>query len=143
MVSGKEIHILVDSGSTHSFIDEKVVKALGIKTEPTIPMIVSVANGYRMVSKVICPELNWEIQGFQFSYPVRTLKLGGCDFLLGCNWFGAHNLIELHFHQLTVTIIQKDGNVILRALPQKNGSRLAASDSLIGLLGRITYDLFG
>ncbi|KAK4397243.1 hypothetical protein Sango_1560900 [Sesamum angolense] len=72
MVRGKEIHILVDSGSTHSFIDEKVVKALGIKIEPTIPMIVSVANGYRMVSKVICPELNWEIQGFQFSYPLLS-----------------------------------------------------------------------
>ncbi|KAK4394519.1 hypothetical protein Sango_1606200 [Sesamum angolense] len=104
MVNGKEIHILIDSSSTHSFIDEKVVKALGIKVEPTTPMMVSVADGYRMISKVICPELSWEIQGLQFSYPVRTLKLGGCDFVLGCDWLGAYNPVELDFQQLTVTI---------------------------------------
>ncbi|KAL0355175.1 UNVERIFIED_CONTAM: hypothetical protein Sradi_3964400 [Sesamum radiatum] len=109
MVNGKEKHILIDSGSTHSFIDEKVANALGIKTELTTPMIVSVADGYRMMSKEICPQLSWEIQGFQFSYPVRTLKLGRCDFLLGCDWLGAHNLVELDFHQLIVTISQKDG----------------------------------
>ncbi|KAL0374355.1 UNVERIFIED_CONTAM: Transposon Ty3-G Gag-Pol polyprotein [Sesamum radiatum] len=118
IVNGKEIHILIDSGSTHSFIDEKVAKALGIKTKLTTPMIVSVADGYRMMSKVICPELSWEIQG-------------------------AHNPVELDFHQLTVTISQKDGKVILRALPQKNGSMLITPDSLSGLLGRKTYNLFG
>ncbi|KAL0409740.1 UNVERIFIED_CONTAM: hypothetical protein Sradi_1908400 [Sesamum radiatum] len=143
IVNGKEIHILIDSGSTHSFIDEKVAKALGIKTELTTLMVVSVADGYKMMSKVICPELSWEIQGFQFTYPVRTLKLGGCDFVLGCDWLGAHNPVELDFDQLTVTISQKDGKVILRALPQKNGSMLITPDSLSGLLGRKTYDLFG
>ncbi|KAL0361912.1 UNVERIFIED_CONTAM: hypothetical protein Sradi_3875700 [Sesamum radiatum] len=100
VVNGKEIHILVDSGSTHSFIDEKVVKALGIKTEPTTSMLVSVADGYRMMSTTICPKFSWEVQGFQFSYPARTLKLGGCDFMLGCDWLGDHNPVELDFHQL-------------------------------------------
>ncbi|KAL2245946.1 UNVERIFIED_CONTAM: Retrovirus-related Pol polyprotein from transposon 17.6 [Sesamum indicum] len=37
-VNGKEIHILIDSGSTHSFIDEKVVKALNLKIEEVTPM---------------------------------------------------------------------------------------------------------
>ncbi|KAL0318287.1 UNVERIFIED_CONTAM: Retrovirus-related Pol polyprotein from transposon.6 [Sesamum angustifolium] len=87
MVNRKEIHILIDSGSTHSFIDEKVVKALGFKVEPTTPMMVSVADGYRMISK--------------------------------------------------------DEKVILRALPQKKGSKFAASESLHGFLGRKTYDLLG
>ncbi|KAL0446034.1 UNVERIFIED_CONTAM: hypothetical protein Slati_1731300 [Sesamum latifolium] len=128
MVNGQKIHILIASGSTHSFIDEKVAKALGIKTELTTPMIMSVADGYRMMSNVICPELSWEIQDFQFSYPVRTLKLEGCDFMFGCDWLGAHNPVELDFHQLIVTISQKDGKVILRAIPQKNGSMLIASD---------------
>ncbi|KAK4400563.1 Retrovirus-related Pol polyprotein from transposon [Sesamum angolense] len=40
MVNGKEIHIFVDSGNTHSFLDEKVVKALEIKTELTTPMAI-------------------------------------------------------------------------------------------------------
>ncbi|KAL0283987.1 UNVERIFIED_CONTAM: hypothetical protein Sangu_2853300 [Sesamum angustifolium] len=127
--------IFVDSGRTHNFLDEKVVKTLGIKTELTTLMIVSVADGYRMISRVICPDFSWEIQGFQFSYPVRTLKLRGCDFVLGCDWVGAHNPVELDFHQLTVTITQKDGKVILRALPQKGDSKLVIANSLSELLG--------
>ncbi|KAL0361532.1 UNVERIFIED_CONTAM: hypothetical protein Sradi_3837700 [Sesamum radiatum] len=134
VINGKEIHILMDSESTHSFIDEKVVKALGIKTEPTTPMLVSVADGYGMMSTTICHKLSWEVQSFQFSYPVRTLKLGGCDFVLGCDWLGDHNPIELDFHQLTVTISQQDGKVILRALPHKSSSISAALSLLVELL---------
>ncbi|KAL2245963.1 UNVERIFIED_CONTAM: Retrovirus-related Pol polyprotein from transposon [Sesamum indicum] len=37
-VNGREIQILVDSGSTHSFINEKLMKALDLKTEETTPM---------------------------------------------------------------------------------------------------------
>ncbi|KAL0322049.1 UNVERIFIED_CONTAM: Retrovirus-related Pol polyprotein from transposon.6 [Sesamum calycinum] len=39
MVNGKEVHMLVGSGSTHKFINEKVVKALEIKIEPTTPIV--------------------------------------------------------------------------------------------------------
>ncbi|KAL0428357.1 UNVERIFIED_CONTAM: Transposon Ty3-G Gag-Pol polyprotein [Sesamum latifolium] len=127
----------------HSFIDEKVVKQLGIKTEPTTPMLVSVVDGYRMMSTTICPKFSWEVQGFQFSYPVRTLKLGGCDFVLGYDWLGAHNPVELDFHQLTVTINQQDGKVIMRALPHKNSSGFAISSPLSELLRKRSYGLFG
>ncbi|KAL2228965.1 UNVERIFIED_CONTAM: hypothetical protein Sindi_1876200 [Sesamum indicum] len=78
-INGKDIHIFIDSGSTHSFIDEKVIKALNLKTEDTTPMMVSIADGYRLMSKIFCPELQWEIQGSQFSYLARALKLGGCE----------------------------------------------------------------
>ncbi|KAL2231733.1 UNVERIFIED_CONTAM: RNA-directed DNA polymerase [Sesamum indicum] len=106
-VNGKEIHILIDSGNTYTFVDENVIRALGIKTECTTSMMMSIADGYKLLSRIIYPELSWEIQSHQFSYPVRALKLGGCDFVLSCDWLGAHNLVELDFHQLIVTISQK------------------------------------
>ncbi|KAK4385824.1 hypothetical protein Sango_2706400 [Sesamum angolense] len=97
VVNGKEILIFFGSGSTHSFLDEKVVKALGIKTELTTPMI-----------------------------------LGGCDFVLGCDWLRAHNPVELDFHQLTVTISQKDGKVIESSTTEskKKGIENRAADAL-------------
>ncbi|KAK4399250.1 hypothetical protein Sango_1400500 [Sesamum angolense] len=44
-VNGKDIHILIDSGSTHCFIDEKVVQVLGCTLEQTTPMAVRIADG--------------------------------------------------------------------------------------------------
>ncbi|KAL0420984.1 UNVERIFIED_CONTAM: Retrovirus-related Pol polyprotein from transposon.6 [Sesamum latifolium] len=44
-VNGKDMHVLIDSGSTHCFIDEKVVQVLGCRLEPTTPMTVRIADG--------------------------------------------------------------------------------------------------
>ncbi|KAL0317386.1 UNVERIFIED_CONTAM: Transposon Ty3-G Gag-Pol polyprotein [Sesamum angustifolium] len=55
MVNGKEVHMLVGSRSTHNFINEKVVKALEIKIEPTTPIVVTVAVGYKMTKPQSMP----------------------------------------------------------------------------------------
>ncbi|KAL0332798.1 UNVERIFIED_CONTAM: hypothetical protein Scaly_2181300 [Sesamum calycinum] len=54
-VNGKDIHILIDSGSTHCFIDEKVVQVLGCKLEQTTSMAVRIADGGRVMSKFFYP----------------------------------------------------------------------------------------
>ncbi|KAG8370608.1 hypothetical protein BUALT_Bualt13G0001100 [Buddleja alternifolia] len=76
---GLEIQILIDNGSTHCFLDENIVQRLGCVTEYTTPMMVSVADGGKMISRKVCPKFVWGIQGQRFEYPVRVIKLGGCD----------------------------------------------------------------
>ena len=44
-VKRKPLHILIDSGSTHNFLDVEVAKKLGCKLEKVGPMRVDVANG--------------------------------------------------------------------------------------------------
>ncbi|KAL0361148.1 UNVERIFIED_CONTAM: Retrovirus-related Pol polyprotein from transposon.6 [Sesamum radiatum] len=75
-VNGKDIHILTDSGSTHCFIDEKVVQVLGCRVEPATPMIVRIANGGRMTSKLFCPNFCWEIQGHYCTHPITITQDG-------------------------------------------------------------------
>ncbi|KAK4390414.1 hypothetical protein Sango_2104700 [Sesamum angolense] len=45
LIVDKEVHILVDSCSTHCFVNEKVLGALRCKVEHTIPMEVRVMDG--------------------------------------------------------------------------------------------------
>ncbi|GJS72729.1 reverse transcriptase [Tanacetum coccineum] len=48
---GKQVvHILIDCGSTHNFLDIHTAKKLGCRLAKTTPMQVSVANGQRMMS---------------------------------------------------------------------------------------------
>ncbi|KAG8385566.1 hypothetical protein BUALT_Bualt03G0058500 [Buddleja alternifolia] len=80
---GQKIQILIDSGSTHCFLDENTVQRLGCVTEYTTPMMVSVADGGKMISRKVCPKFVWGIQGQRFEYPVKVIKLGGCAMVLG------------------------------------------------------------
>ncbi|KAG8376226.1 hypothetical protein BUALT_Bualt09G0041000 [Buddleja alternifolia] len=48
VVKGQDVHILIDSGSTHCFLDESTAHKLGCKLDYTTPMIVSVADGSKM-----------------------------------------------------------------------------------------------
>ncbi|KAK3009443.1 hypothetical protein RJ639_013192 [Escallonia herrerae] len=65
------ISILIDSGSTHNFIDPKIV----IKThcQPTeIPnTLVTIANGTKVESTAVCKELKWSMQGHDFCSDVK------------------------------------------------------------------------
>ncbi|KAL0392814.1 UNVERIFIED_CONTAM: hypothetical protein Sradi_2504200 [Sesamum radiatum] len=133
-VNGKDIHILIDSGSIHCFVDEKMAQVLGCKLEPTTPMMVRIEDGGRVLSKFFCSNFCWEIQSHEFSHPVRVLKLGGYECILGCDWLSANNPIGLDFHLLQVTITQVGKKVILKALTEKANLRTLSVYSLNKLL---------
>ncbi|KAL0313371.1 UNVERIFIED_CONTAM: Retrovirus-related Pol polyprotein from transposon.6 [Sesamum radiatum] len=103
-----EIHVLIDSGSTHCFIDEDAAVQLGCQLEGITPVHVSVADDSKLVSRLYCPEFSWEMQGHIFSYPVRTLRLGGCHMVLGGNWLRKHSPVEFDYDKMSVTVTRKD-----------------------------------
>ena len=59
----KLLHILVDSGSTHNFLDLTVVKGLGYPLQAIDPVSISVANGQEMWCHHMCKQFTWEVQG--------------------------------------------------------------------------------
>ncbi|KAL0324565.1 UNVERIFIED_CONTAM: Transposon Ty3-G Gag-Pol polyprotein [Sesamum calycinum] len=89
-----------DEDATVSFHAMGGITVLGCTLEQTTPMAVRIADGGRVMSKYFCPTFCWEIQGHHFSHPVRVLKLGGYNCVLGCDWLSINNPIELDFHQL-------------------------------------------
>ena len=55
--------ILVDTSSTHNFLDQRVVKRLGIPTQSVDTLSVSVANGDKMWVTKLCSKVQWEYGG--------------------------------------------------------------------------------
>jgi hypothetical protein len=51
-----KIHILVDTGSTHNFLDVAMAKRIGCKVIQTKPMTVSVAGGKKLMSMCVCKD---------------------------------------------------------------------------------------
>ncbi|KAH6767857.1 CDPK-related kinase 3 [Perilla frutescens var. hirtella] len=72
-VGGQKLHILINSGSTLSFIREDTAKSLGCALELTRPIMVRLANGNRMITSIRVNGFKWTIQDHQFTYSPRTL----------------------------------------------------------------------
>ncbi|XP_019191750.1 PREDICTED: uncharacterized protein LOC109186281 [Ipomoea nil] len=110
---GKQaITILVDSGSTHSFLDPRVLNQMKIIPEKSSPLMVTVANWNTMVCDLKCDGLKWQVQNVVFERDFRVLKLGGCDMVLGMDWIDNFAPIPLHTRPPGISF-HKDGRRVL------------------------------
>lgn len=60
------LRILIDTGSTHSYINSQLVHNLELKQKANKPLVVTLADGRKANSSFGCPEAAWEIQGYKF-----------------------------------------------------------------------------
>lgn len=80
-VGDHKLNILLDTGSTLSFLQEDTTKKLGCQIHTDRPLLVRVANGQKLVSTRRATDFKWQVQGHEFQYYPRLLK--GCDMILG------------------------------------------------------------
>ncbi|XP_031495574.1 uncharacterized protein LOC116261101 [Nymphaea colorata] len=83
---GRTVSVLVDTGSIHNFISEKLAKALGCKIDTQPVFDVVVGDGNTLKFKGRCNEEKLEIQGHCFAVQVYTLAMVGADLVLGVHW---------------------------------------------------------
>ncbi|PHT63422.1 hypothetical protein T459_32786 [Capsicum annuum] len=79
----KGLHVLIDTGSSHNFINPNLVQRLGCAVRSTSPQMVAAANGSMKVDKI--KTITWLLQGAEFSADFLLLPLGSCGVCLGCN----------------------------------------------------------
>lgn len=78
--------ILVDSGSTHNFLDSNVAKELNVNSEIVPTFQVSLADGKQIQGGEVCKSFNWEMQGQQSCDDTFLLPLTDYDLILGIQW---------------------------------------------------------
>ncbi|XP_071928143.1 uncharacterized protein [Coffea arabica] len=113
MIQGKTIIALVDSGSTHCFIDEQTARDLKLGTKGEA-LSVRVANGERLQSKTITKPVAWRMQGYEFQHHFNTLRLGGCDMILGVDWLARYSPMEFDFRGLSMKFKKEKQQVELK-----------------------------
>ena len=58
---GNNLMILIDNGSTHSFLDEGTTKKLKCSLTGTHPLLVTVANEQKVLCKSTCVGFCWQM----------------------------------------------------------------------------------
>jgi hypothetical protein len=79
VVNGAHLVALLNSGSTHNFIDEQATTRAGIDLEATGHLRVAVANGDRLSSLGCCRVMHIMVHSEQFYIDCYGLTLGSND----------------------------------------------------------------
>jgi ribosomal protein L32 len=93
MVGNQVLLVLVDSGSTGSFLNSAMLPRLQCSVQTSTPVRVKLANGEELICDQIVPQLSWWIQRETFHTPMRVLPLGAYDAILGVDWLKKHGPI--------------------------------------------------
>ena len=78
--------ILVDTGSSHSFVSSHFVQIAHLPTVPISQQKVKLANGEWLTTARKVPNLQWFIQGHTFSHDMIVLDMLFYDAILGYDW---------------------------------------------------------
>ncbi|CAA0833020.1 Unknown protein, partial [Striga hermonthica] len=136
---GQRLLILLDTGSTLSFIKESTAKQLGCQVSEAKSIVVKVASGQKLKSSYIADNFTWRMQGSNITYPLRLLQSEGCDVILGGDWLRSCTPIELDYKAMTVTVSIGGKRITLQALKKGAEGHLISGESLHQLM----YDAGG
>ncbi|GJR97046.1 retrotransposable element Tf2 [Tanacetum coccineum] len=110
----QKIHILIDSGSTHNFLDVFMAKKLGCKIQQIDPLQVSVADGNKISTTSMCKKFSWMLNGKTFCTDAMLLPLGGCEMVLEVQWLATLGDIMWNFTSLKMQFQYEGRTVALR-----------------------------
>ena len=91
------LNILVDTGSSLNFIDERLIKGLNCTMVAIAPLKVTLADGTDLFSTKKIPRFEWMMQGYAFTIEVHVLPISSCDFILGVPWLVTLGTIHWNF----------------------------------------------
>lgn len=106
-VKNNSISILIDTGSTHSFIDPQATQLFNSEVVYTNTLSVTVANGQKMMCDSKCLQFKWQMGGYEFVFDPKLLKLGGCDMVLGVDFLHKYGPAKFDYEARKVTLKPK------------------------------------
>jgi hypothetical protein len=107
----QNLNVLVDSGSTHNFIQDRVAKLLGLPMEPTQSFQVLVGNGEELSCTHICHQTPLYINSTLFLVDLFVLPLSGAEIVLGVQWLKTLCASLTDYDHLTLSFC-RDGRII-------------------------------
>ena len=110
---GRDVVILVDSGSSHSFLSSCIATGLPNLSPLPKPMTVRVADGGSLLcsAEVSCAE--WSVQGYTFHSTLRILQLGSYDMIVGMDWLEAFSPMRVDWQHKWMNIPYGQHHVVL------------------------------
>uniref|UniRef100_A0A2N9HKA3 RNA-directed DNA polymerase n=1 Tax=Fagus sylvatica TaxID=28930 RepID=A0A2N9HKA3_FAGSY len=126
-INGKKAVVLIDTGSTHNFLDHELAKSLRFGIDTSSCFGVKVANGEVIRTKGECKDIQFKVQGLELKVNFNLLSLGGCGIVLGTQWLSTLGMISWDFSKLLMGFMYQGKQIWLKGLktpkPELQGSK--------------------
>ena len=99
-IYGKELVVLIDSGSTNNFIQTRWAKHLKLPVQPSSHLRVTVGNGEVLSCGGECQQVPLLLGDNVFSVDLLLLSVFGADIVLGVHWLSGLGQIIFDYKQL-------------------------------------------
>jgi hypothetical protein len=120
-IKSQVVVVLIDTGSTHSFMDPNVAKNVNLLVQNRDKLTIMVANGATLPYQGYCPADLFSLQGYSFNSKLHLLAFGGCDLVLEIDWLRTLGPILWDFVALTMKFTLHQRKIQLQGLiPSKN-----------------------
>lgn len=132
LVHNQVMLILIDFGSSHSFINSALVQRLDVKPVLMAPVSVQLADGGTLVADKFIPNLQRWAQGSTFTSTMRFLDIGAYDAILGYDWLKAHSPMLCDWEAKSMQFVEQGVHVKLCGVSQSDSAiKVLSADQLI------------
>ncbi|KAF3772009.1 hypothetical protein EJ110_NYTH56689 [Nymphaea thermarum] len=111
-INNKKVIVLLDTGSTHNFLNTNLAHLVEGKITPQSSFNVLVDNGEKMICNEVCKGVSLEMQKTPFTIDLYLLPIGGVDLVLGIQWMKPLKRTLLDWENMTLTFPKEGGGEI-------------------------------
>ena len=112
----RPVVVLIDSGSTHNFIHQKVIEAVHCFVRVVSNFQVQIADGGTIKCEGRCENVKLQMGDYQLKTHMFSIHMGGCDIVLGAEWLCTLGPITMDFQELYMSFKQNNYTHTLRGL---------------------------
>ena len=140
------VQVLVDSGSSHTFISPQLASKLHGVTLMPDPMTVRVANGNTLHCTTHIPAAIWFLDSVQFQSDLKVLPLSTYDMILGLDWLEKYSPMKVHWGQQWISFAYQGSTVLIQGsdaavLPPDTVIELCQVTSVVSEVQRFPADI--
>lgn len=146
-IDSKEVLLLVDSGSTHNFISNTLVKELNLPIYLIPTFGVQIGDGRVIRCDQVCRNVKIQLPGFTIKQDFYPFTLVGSDMVLGIQWLAFLNTVQANWNQMFLIFWVNGKRYKLQGIQRRSHTAtfqsMVASDMRLGSRGSGPLDLGG
>ncbi|WVZ93295.1 hypothetical protein U9M48_039289 [Paspalum notatum var. saurae] len=116
LVQSTSMLLLLDSGSSHTFVSATFVQHVGIPTVAIPPRQVKLANGTVITADRMVPNLQWCCQWHTLQTNMLVLDMAPYDAILGYDWLETHSPMQCNWADRTISFTLNGRTIQLQGL---------------------------
>ncbi|KAJ8751592.1 hypothetical protein K2173_016841 [Erythroxylum novogranatense] len=142
-MNNKDLVVLIDSGSSYNFIEQRVATKFGLPMDSTKKFQIVIANTDRVECLGVCKGVRINIQGCPIIADFFVLPKAACPVVLGVQWLETLGPIQTDYKKLTMSFNLDGVRYIFNGMRNREMEALTEKESQqLGTTGTLGTGLF-